>query len=83
MLVFRGFGAPGKRSCGSFSAENGPEGPGIGGGALNKLFANCINFALLATMLIPVTVMIRTVIVTAVTVVMMLMMVTAGVRIIL
>ena len=56
---------------------------GLEGGALNKLFAKCINFALLATMLIPVTVMIRTVIVTAVTVVMMLMMVTAGVRIIL
>ncbi|MBQ3279618.1 MAG: hypothetical protein IJG94_10750 [Clostridia bacterium] len=28
---------------------------GLGGGALNKLFAKCINFALLATIVSPVT----------------------------
>ena len=50
-LVFRGFEAPGKQAGGLFSAKNGPAGPGIGGGALNKLFAKCINFALLASTL--------------------------------
>ena len=51
MLVFRGFGAPGKLSGGQFSAENGLAGPGTGGGALNKLFAKCINFALHAAII--------------------------------
>jgi len=51
VLAFRGFGAPGKLSCGQFLAKNGPAGPGTGGGALNKLFAKCINFALLAAII--------------------------------
>jgi len=42
--------APGKLSGGQFSAENGLAGPGTGGGALNKLFAKCTTFALLAAM---------------------------------